>query len=153
MSDLHYAQSTALLANGVFAGLGLCVNLVCVPAIRSAVNPTAVFHTVYKTASKIAISTIVISSAAHFYTYYQTRQIRSLYLGLLSFASFPYTVIFMMPTNNRLFALDATASPEHYAATSPQKKEALALINKWNKAQLFRTTTGVAAFLIGVLYR
>ncbi|KAI9015749.1 hypothetical protein CLU79DRAFT_683517, partial [Phycomyces nitens] len=55
---------------------------------------------------KKAISTGLISSTANFYIYYQTYQIQSFYLCLLLFASFPYTVIFMMPTNNRLFALE-----------------------------------------------
>ncbi|KAL0084774.1 hypothetical protein J3Q64DRAFT_1743967 [Phycomyces blakesleeanus] len=152
MSDLQYARSTALFANGIFAGLSICIHLSSVPSIKNAVNPTCVFRAVYKGGSEIGISSILISTGAHLYMYYRTRDSRSLYLGLLSFVSFPYTLLVMRPVNNKLFALDSTLSTEHYKADSPHKKEVLDLLNQWNKRQMFRTATSVIAFLISVIY-
>ncbi|KAI8144041.1 hypothetical protein BJV82DRAFT_608126 [Fennellomyces sp. T-0311] len=136
----YYVQPVAATANGIFAGLGLTLNLVTVPALRAGGYPVQSWAVTYNNGSKIGISTILLSSAAHFYTYYLTKNKRVLYCGILSLISFPYTIIFMRPTNDRLHQLNAT--PGH------DKKEVTQLVEKWNNLQWFRTTVGTAALVL-----
>ncbi|KAL0095804.1 hypothetical protein J3Q64DRAFT_1710891 [Phycomyces blakesleeanus] len=163
MSDIQYARSIALIGSGIYAGLGMSVDMLSVPSIKVAANPTSVFRQVYKGGAKLALSSIIISSGAYFYHYYKTRESRSLYLGLLILSNAPYTKFFIMPTNNRLFALDDAVSHDiktnHSTAVSPasltsiyKTEQALALLNKWSKVQLYRTASGLVAFVVGILY-
>ncbi|KAL0097397.1 hypothetical protein J3Q64DRAFT_1059439 [Phycomyces blakesleeanus] len=151
MSDIQYARSTALFANGIFAGFSLCMKAACLPSAKASLNPTTAFRTLYKNGTPIGALVILVSSAANFYIYYRTRESRSLYLGLLSFASLPYTFLVMNPLNKRLFALDATISKESNPEISLHKKEALGILTKWNKLQLFKVVTSVSAFFISVI--
>ncbi|KAI9492277.1 hypothetical protein BDB00DRAFT_829134 [Zychaea mexicana] len=133
----YHVQPIAATANGIFAGLGLTLNGVTIPALRVGGYPVASWAVTYKNGSKIGIATIFISSAAHFYTYYLTKNRRALYCGIASLISFPYTLIFMKPTNDRLHELNA--NPAH------DQKEVVGLVEKWDKLQMFRTGAGLAA--------
>ena len=137
-----FVHPVAAIANGIFAGLGLSINFVIIPTLRAVGHPVAGWATTYKYGSKIAISCIFISSAMHFYTYYLTGERRSLYCGIASFVSGPYTGIFMLGTNNLLHA--AGANPSH------DKKQVIQLIEKWNKLQYFRTIAGTVALILTV---
>ncbi|KAI9256605.1 hypothetical protein BDA99DRAFT_516883 [Phascolomyces articulosus] len=140
----HYVLPVAATANGIFAGLGLTINAVTVPALRAGGYPASSWAVTYKNGSKIGIATIIISSFAHFYTYHLTKNHRSLCCGILSLISFPYTIIFMKPTNDRLHALNAQLSPD--------QKEVVQLVEKWDKLQMFRTAAGTLAFVLTVFY-
>ncbi|KAL9541543.1 hypothetical protein PS6_010249 [Mucor atramentarius] len=140
LATLIYApRSIGLFANGVFTGLGLCMNGVFVPAIKATKDPLPVFYQVYAKASKIAVLSIVVSTAANADT-------RFIYSTALSFVSLPYTFFCIMPVNNQLFAMEKEGS-------SYDRKKVEQHITKWNKLQYFRTITGTAAFLINILYR
>ncbi|KAI9271501.1 hypothetical protein BDA99DRAFT_500250 [Phascolomyces articulosus] len=138
MSEVpSYVFPVAATANGIFAGLGLTINFVTVPALRAAGYPVAGWAVTYKNGAKLAVSTILISSAMHFYKYYLTKETRSFYCGVASLFSAPFTIICMSSTNNRLHALNA--DPSH------DKRQVVQLVEKWNKLQYARTIAGVVA--------
>ncbi|CDS12996.1 hypothetical protein LRAMOSA05180 [Lichtheimia ramosa] len=137
---LSNLRPIAITANGIFAGLGLSITFATVPALRAAGYPPRAWQVVYRRGAAIAISSILISSAAHFTTYYLTHDKRSLWCGVISFFSAPWTMIFMKPTNDRLGQLADTNS----------KEDASQLIEKWNKLQYARTWAGCLAFVLAV---
>ncbi|KAI8099103.1 uncharacterized protein BX664DRAFT_320392 [Halteromyces radiatus] len=144
MSHLVYARGISLVANGIFAGLGLSMNGVSVPTMRATKDPLPVFTTTYKNGSKIAIASIVISSVCHFYIYHQTNNKHALWCGILSFVSFPFTIQFMRPINNELFALADQNSTD--------TKKIDTLVTSWDHHQWFRTMAGLSALMINVFY-
>lgn len=130
----------AITANGIFAGLGLTITFAAVPALRAAGYSPRAWQALYRRGAVIGISTILVSSAAHFTTYYLTLDKRALWCGIISFISAPYTMIFMKPTNDRLNLLADTSS----------KEDASQLVEKWTTLQSFRTWAGSLAFLLAV---
>ncbi|KAI7854518.1 hypothetical protein BDC45DRAFT_508547 [Circinella umbellata] len=141
----HNLLPVAATANGIFAGLGLTLSTVTVPALRAAGYPPGAWAVTYNNGHYIGIASIFISSAAHFYTYYLTKSQRSLCCGILSFISFPFTILFMRPTNDRLLAINRNP-------TIADPKEVVQLVEKWNKFQMFRTVTGTLAFVLTIFY-
>ncbi|GAN01500.1 hypothetical protein MAM1_0008c00933 [Mucor ambiguus] len=147
LSTLIYApRSIGLFANGVFTGIGLCMNYVCVPAIKATKDPLPVFRQVYGKTSQIAKLSILVSTVANAVCYYRTKDTRFIYSTALSFLSFPFTLIFMMPVNNQLLAMEKDGA-------NYDRKQVHQHVAKWNKLQYVRTLSGTAAFLINILYR
>lgn len=144
MSHLVYARGISLVSNGIFAGFGACINLVSVPALKSISDPLPAFITTYKNGSKIAIINILVATGSHFYIYYKTRNIRSLWCGVFTFFSIPYTMFFMKPINDQLFALHAVHSKDNAKVHD--------LVSKWDRRQWLRTITSNIAFLMNVFY-
>lgn len=142
---IFYPRSIGLLANGIFSGVGLTMNLVSVPAIKASKDPLPSFVKTYDNASKLAIASIFLGTAANATCYYRTNDIKYLYTTILTFFSFPFTILFMAPVNNKLFALGKLGD-------GYDRNKVYTLINKWNKLQLLRTITGTAAFVINILY-
>lgn len=142
---IYTPRSIGLFANGVFTGIGICMNFVCVPAIKSTKDPLPVFYKVYEKTHVIAILSIFVSTAANAVCYYRTKDTRFIYSTALSFLSFPYTILFMRHTNNQLFAIEKEGS-------SYDHKKVDQLVTKWSKLQIIRTTAGTAAFVINILY-
>lgn len=141
-NNLYYARSVAVSANALFAGLGITLNLVTVPVLRACgYNPQG-WAVTYSQGAKLGVSTIVLSTAGHLYVYYKTGNMRALYCGILSAVSFPYTLFFMKPTNDRLQTMAKQLSHE--------KQEAAALIERWDTLQWFRTVAGSVAFILAV---
>ncbi|ORY90471.1 hypothetical protein BCR43DRAFT_499360 [Syncephalastrum racemosum] len=134
-----------ILANGIFAGMGLAISLSSVPVLRVVPDPVPAWATTYKTGASIAIPAIFLSSAAHFYLYYRTKDTRSLVAGLLSAVSGPYTLIVMKPTNDKLLEMNDNATMIRDKIQSNQ------LIQKWTKLQWFRCIAGSAAFVYAVI--
>lgn len=145
ITSIYYPRSVGLFTNGLFTGLSLCMNLVAVPSIRASKDPLPVFLTVYNRASKLAVSNIVLGTAANLLCYYRTKNNKYLIISALGFFSFPWTLMFMMPTNKKLFAIENEGSDydRHKVDT---------LVQKWDKLQYVRTITGTAAFLVNILY-
>lgn len=142
---IYTPRSIGLFANGVFTGIGICMNFVCVPAIKSTKDPLPVFYKVYEKTHVIAILSIFVSTAANAVCYYRTKDTRFIYSTALSFLSFPYTILFMRSTNNQIFAIEKEGS-------SYDRKKVDQLVTKWSKLQSIRTIAGTAAFVINVLY-
>lgn len=143
---IYLPRSIGLFANGVFSGLGFSMNLISVPAIKASKDPLPSFVTTYNNASKVAILSILISTAANAVCYYKTNEKRFLYSSILSFFSFPFTLLFIKPINNQLFALQKLG--DDY-----DRQKVYQLVAKWNKLQAARTIAGTAAFLINILYK
>ncbi|KAI7906282.1 uncharacterized protein BX663DRAFT_495884 [Cokeromyces recurvatus] len=142
---IYYPRTIGLFANGVFTGLGICMNFVSVPSIKATNDPLPVFYKTYSRASKIAILNIAVSTVCNAICYYRTSKINFLYASVLSFASAPFTLIFIAPINNQLFEMEKQGS-------SYDRKKVYALINKWDRLQYFRTISGTAAFILNLLY-
>lgn len=134
-----------VLANGIYAGLGLAVSLSSVPVLRVVPDPVPAWAITYKTGAKIAISSILLSSTAHFYLYYRTKDTRALVAGVLTFVSGPFTLIFMKPINDKLLAMNDNAT------VIRDKIESNQLLEKWTKLQWFRTIAGSSAFIYAVI--
>ncbi|CAO3629944.1 unnamed protein product [Cunninghamella blakesleeana] len=144
MSHLVYARGISLVSNGIFAGFGVGINLVSVPALKSTSDPLPSFSITYKNGSKIAVTNILLATGSHFYIYYKTRNIRSLWCGVLTFFIIPYTLFIMKPINDQLFALQTVNSKDNNKVQD--------LISKWDRRQWIRTIVSNAAFLMNVFY-
>ncbi|KAI8069721.1 hypothetical protein BC940DRAFT_271926 [Gongronella butleri] len=140
MSHLVYARGISLFANGLFAGVGWCMNGVSVPALKASEKVETGFAITYNNAKKIGASTIIVSSLCHFYIYYHTRNKKALWCGIVSFVSFPYTLLVLAPINKQLLG-------ETEAKRSGQE-----LLRAWDQRQWFRTIAGNAAFLMNIFY-
>ncbi|KAI8992692.1 hypothetical protein BDB01DRAFT_716734 [Pilobolus umbonatus] len=145
LTSAFYPRSIGLFTNGLFTGLSFCMNIVAVPSIRASKDPLPVFTTVYKNASKLAIANIMVGAAANLICYYRTKDNKFLLIAALGSFSFPWTVFFIAPVNNKLFAMEKEG--DHY-----NRRTVDDLVQKWNKLQYVRTITGTAAFLINILY-
>lgn len=147
LQTLIYApRSIALISNGVFAGLGISMNCVAVPAIKASKDPLPSFVKTYSNGAKVAIVNILIGTISNAVCYYKTQENRFLYASILTFLSIPITAILIAPVNNQLFALQKLG--DDYDRAKVQ-----ALVAKWNQFQALRTLTGTTAFLINVLYK
>lgn len=147
LQSLIYApRSIALISNGVFAGLGISMNCVSVPAIMASKDPLPSFAKTYSNGAKVAVLNILIGTISNAVCYYKTKENRFLYASILTFLSIPITAILIAPVNNQLFALQKLG--DNYDRAKVQ-----ALVAKWNRLQALRTITGTAAFIINVLYK
>lgn len=144
-SLIYYPRSISLFANGAFVGISICMNFINVPAIKASRDPLPVFLTTYKRGSKIAISSIIIASASNALCYYRTENLRFLYASLFTAAVIPYTLLFMKPTNNQLFALEKDG-------TNYDRKKVDQLVTQWDQRQYIRTAASISAFLLNILY-
>lgn len=148
LQTLIYApRSIGLLANGVFTGLGVCMNFISVPAIRATKDPLPSFIVTYSNAAKVAVVSIIVGTVSNGICYYKTQEKSFLYASILSFVSMPFTIFCIAPVNNQLFLLQKTDGDNY------DRKKVQELMTKWNRLQAFRTVTGAAAFIINILYR
>jgi uncharacterized membrane protein len=143
---IYLPRSIGLFANGLFTGIGFSMNLISVPAIRASKDPLPSFITTYNNASKVAVLSIIVSTVANAVCYYKTKERTFIYSTALSAFSFPFTLLFIKPVNNQLFALQKLG--DDY-----DRKKVHDLITKWNKLQAVRTIASTAAFLINILYK
>ncbi|GAA5816471.1 hypothetical protein MFLAVUS_010000 [Mucor flavus] len=140
---IYYPRSIGLLTNGFFAGIGLSMSFVSVPAIKASRDPLPSFIKTYKNASVLAVTNIFIGTAANAVCYYHTNSNKFLYAAVLTFFSFPFTVLCIAPVNNQLFAMEKLGD-------SYDRNKVNKLVEKWNTLQAFRTLTGIAAFVISI---
>ncbi|ORY99387.1 hypothetical protein BCR43DRAFT_489198 [Syncephalastrum racemosum] len=134
-----------ILANGIFAGLGLAVSLSSAKVLRVVPDPLTAWATTFKTAGSLAVPSVLLSSAAHFFLYYRTKDTRSLVAGLLSLVSMPYTLIFMQPTNDKLLEIFNNTT------TVRDKVQTNQLVQKWINLQWFRCIAGSTAFIYAII--
>ena len=83
-------------------------------------------------------SLALASALAGFIAFWLTGDWRWMIGALLIFANWPYTLLGIMPTNNRLMSIDP-------AAAGPESR---ALIETWARLHSVRTALGVAATVI-----
>jgi hypothetical protein len=142
---IFYPRSIALASSGIFSGLGFTMNYVSVPSIKASKDSLPVFLQTYNKGKNLGILNILISTIANGICYYRTKDKKFILTTALSFASIPWTILFMAPVNNQLFAMEKLG--QDY-----DRQKVGALVNKWNRLQYFRTLSGTAAFVINLLY-
>jgi hypothetical protein len=140
-------RTLATLSSGLLAGMGSTLTLIAVPAIKASNDPLPSWKMLYKTGSKFAISNIIITTAAGIQCFLKTEDVRYALMSGLSFAIIPYTLLFMKPTNDSLFAIDDNLSRTNKEDESRVRK----LIAKWDKLQYGRTILGLSAFFVNVM--
>ena len=121
--------------------MGTTINLVVVPALKASTDPVPAWRTVYNNGKNLALN-MAISAATGYYLYAAEGYKRWLAAAILNSLVIPYTLFFMKPTNDALFAVKYKAGD----VTTEEKS----LLRKWGKLQWGRTLLGLGAFLIGI---
>ncbi|KAI8099105.1 uncharacterized protein BX664DRAFT_320395 [Halteromyces radiatus] len=148
MSHLAYGRGLSLLSNGLFASTTLTVAVVTLPSLKRCKDPIPVFTRTLERGGKLAVSSMLVSSICHFYIYYKTRNRQALWCGLLSFISVPYSIVFLLPINKQILALDrksAVAPPDAVA-----NSQFIDLIAQWGSLHWFRVVASNVAFIMNV---
>lgn len=142
---LDHTNIFSTVSGGIFAGAATYISFSEVPALNKS-GPNELWHFfpyMYHNAARMQAPLAVLSGATG--VIYSLRIAKSspdlakVWMGAaLSFiAIVPYTLILMMPTNNRIINSNKTLENES------EKKE---LLNKWSKLHLVRTVVSVAGF-------
>jgi len=132
----------AILAAGLFAGAAIYVNLAEHPArmvleTRHAVRQWAPS---YARATRMQAPLAVIGFACAMIAWWQQSETTWLAAGLLLGAVVPFTLIVIMPTNQKLL------EPKRDLDSS----ETRALLKHWNRLHAGRSALGLTAFAIAV---
>jgi hypothetical protein len=134
------AAELALVLAAVFAGAAVFVNVAEQPA-RLALDDKAAlieWQRSYNRAAPMQAGLAMVTSLLGFWVAWQTRDWRWLVGGLLILANWPYTLLAIKPTNDRLHA----TAPEQADAQTRQ------LIVRWGHLHACRSAFGVAATLM-----
>jgi hypothetical protein len=134
------AAELALVLAAVFAGAAVFVNVAEQPA-RLALDDKAAlieWQISYHRAAPMQAGLAMVTALLGFWVAWQTRDWRWLAGGLLILANWPYTLLAIKPTNDRLHATVA----EHADAQTRQ------LIMRWGHLHGGRSAFGVGATLM-----
>ena len=138
-----FAGQLALVTAAIFTGAALYVSFVEHPA-RLALDDRAMlaeWKPAYKRGFAMQASLAILGFLLGVWAWYETG--RGLWLAgaLVLLANWPYTLIFIMPTNTRLLATPLAAA----------NAETRALIRNWAALHAVRTTLGAAATMLFLL--
>jgi hypothetical protein len=142
MEVVMIAGSLALSVAALFTGAALYINLVEQPA-RLGLDDRALlkeWKPAYQRGFAMQGSIALLGFLLGVWAFYASEDWRWLAGGLIMLANWPYTLGFIMPTNNKLMA-----TPVEAAGTVTT-----ALIRKWNALHAVRTFLGAAATAIFV---
>ena len=134
------AAQFALVLAAAFAGAAIFVNVAEQPA-RLALDDKAAlleWQPSYNRAAPMQAGLALITSLLGFWVAWQTRDWRWLAGALLILANWPYTLIVIKPTNDRLHAI----KPEDADAATRD------MIVSWGHLHAVRSALGVAATLM-----
>jgi Anthrone oxygenase len=140
------AGQLALVIAAAFSGAALYVNVAEQPArlLLDDRSALAEWKPAYKRGFAMQAPLAVLGFLLGFIAWWQTADWRWLLGAALFIANWPYTLIAMMPTNNRLMAMPVEqAGPESHA-----------LIERWARLHTVRTALGLlatAAFFLASL--
>jgi uncharacterized membrane protein len=136
-------EFTATACAGIFAGAAVYINLVQHPAAAELGTPAAVrfFRPMYERAAPIQASLALLGSLAALWAWGWNGSGWLWLIGaiLLTFV-IPFTLIVIMPTNDRL------KDP----ALDPSSREAGDLLARWSHLHAVRSVASVASFLVFV---
>jgi hypothetical protein len=130
----------ALIVAAVFSGAAVYINIAEHPARRTLDDRSQLvqWKPAYKSGFVMQASLAVAGFLLGLLAWWQTGAWLWLTGALVLVANWPYTLLVMMPVNNRLMTLDpANAGPESRA-----------LLEKWAKLHAVRTALGFAATLL-----
>jgi hypothetical protein len=130
----------ATLCAGLFAGAALYVSLVEHPARVSCGTAVAVaeFGPSYRRAARLQSALASICFVAAVWAAFRGAGHLVFVAALLMVAVVPFTLLVIMPTNDRL--MDPTLNPG-----SP---EAATLLTRWGRLHAVRTVLGLASFVV-----
>jgi hypothetical protein len=133
------AGQVALIISAVFAGAVLYVNVVEQPARLSLDDRSLLreWKPSYKRGYAMQAPLAILGFLLGLLAWWQTGLWTWLAGALIMIANWPYTLLVIMPTNNRLMEMDADA-----ASTDARR-----LIEKWARQHAVRTGLGFAAVL------
>ena len=129
----------ALVTAAVFAGAALYINLVEQPA-RLALNDAALlveWKPAYKRGTLLQAPLAIVGFVLGAIAWWQSRHGLWIAGALLMLANWPVTYFIIMPTNNRLMAID----PANASA------DARKLIERWGSLHAIRTVLSFAAVI------
>src|SRR5262245_17594887 len=124
----------ALIAAGLFAGAAIYVSL-CEQPARLRLDDRALlteWKPSYKHGAAMPAPLALIGAVLGFVAWWQTRDWRWLAGGIVILSAWPYTLIVIKPTNDRLLASDPSEA-------GPQTR---ALIEKWGTLHAVRSALG-----------
>lgn len=130
----------ALLVAAVFTGAALYINVAEQPA-RLALDDHALlaeWKPAYKRGFAMQASLAVVGFLLGTYTWWQTSQVLWLAGAIVLLANWPFTLIALMPTNNKLMATPI-------AEAGKQSRE---MIETWGWLHGVRTCLGAAATIV-----
>jgi uncharacterized membrane protein len=134
------AELVAIASSGVFAGAAIYISAVQQPAVLDLGAETAVqyFRPMYTRAAPMQASLAIVGSLAAFWACWSGGGIHWLVGGALLAFVIPFTLLAILPTNDRL--KDPTLDP--------RSTEARELLAHWANLHAVRTIASTAAFLV-----
>ncbi len=135
-----FTGQLALIFAAVFAGAALYITVAEQPS-RFALDDGALLEQwkqSYARALVMQSSLAIIAGGLGLIAAWHANDLRWLVGALLILANWPYTLLGIMPTNNRLKALSA-------GQAGPTSRE---LMTIWGRLHAFRTALGIAATLV-----
>jgi uncharacterized membrane protein len=127
----------ALVAAALFAGAALYITLVEQPARLDLDDPSMLrqWKPAYERGTMMQAPLALLGFLLGAAAWWQTDRTLLLVGAVLMLANWPFTYLAIMPTNNRLSALDPAAS----------SGEARSLLHRWGSLHAVRTALGIAA--------
>jgi hypothetical protein len=143
MSGIVMVELFATVAAGLWAGIALYIALVEHPcALKVGVRyATEYFRVMSKRTAPLMMLLAAVGGVAGLLAWYETANVWWLIGAVLLLLQFPFTAIFIVPTNIKLLKVDLSESAA----------EADALHRRWSRMHGIRTLTGVLPFLYFVM--
>jgi len=142
------SELVATVASGIFAGAALYINLVEQPARLSCGIELAVaqWRPSYKRGTLMQAPLALIGSLAALLSFWINRGLEWLVGGLLLLFIIPFTLVAILPTNEKLKSRELDVRSE----------EAGSLLRRWGRLHAVRSILSAAAFvlfLVSLLWR
>src|SRR5215210_7382212 len=134
------AGQLALIAAALFAGAAIYINVAEQPARPNLDDQSLLIEwkPAYKRGFAMQASLAIVGSLLGLWAWWRTGDGRWPFGAFVLLANWPYTLIGIMPTNNKLMALDP-------AQAGPESRR---LIEKWGRLHAARSALGGAATAI-----